>query len=264
MSQQENPSNNELSQVCKQCKSGQTLGFDIVMAFQPIVDLSTFSYYGYEALVRGPNGEGAGQIFEKVNDKNRYLFDQTCRKTAIHTAAELGLSHRLSINFMPNAVYEPSQCIRTTLQAAKEANFPLDKIVFEFTENEKIVDKKHLENILKHYNQRGFGTAIDDFGVGYSNLSLLCDVKVQVIKVDRSLIIDIDQKPRNQHFLKNLLPLLTPVSDNIVIEGVETFEELQCLYQMGYRTYQGFYFARPEIKVLPEVDFDKVRSLLKV
>jgi EAL domain-containing protein (putative c-di-GMP-specific phosphodiesterase class I) len=80
-----------MNKNCQQCKSNQFLEFEISMAFQPIVDLYNFDYYGYEALVRGPNGEGAGSIFEKVNDDNRYLFDQKCRQKAIELAAKLNL-----------------------------------------------------------------------------------------------------------------------------------------------------------------------------
>jgi EAL domain-containing protein (putative c-di-GMP-specific phosphodiesterase class I) len=95
------------------------------MAFQPIVHANGF-VWGYEALVRGPTGEGAATVLSQVTDENRYRFDQDCRVKAISLAAQLfpkGGSERLSINFMPNAVYEPSACIQATLEAACNSGF---------------------------------------------------------------------------------------------------------------------------------------------
>ena len=247
---------------CKQCKSGNKLDFEIKMAFQPIVNLHSFEVYAYEALVRGPKGEGAGIVFEKVNNENQYLFDQHCRVKAIETASKLNLRKFLSINFMPNAVYEPARCIQTTLKAAKAHNFPLDLIVFEFTESEEVVDKKHLVKIVQDYQKRGFLTAIDDFGVGYSGIGLLCDVGVDIVKIDRQLIININDDPRRQRILRGTYDLLEPVTKRIVVEGVETAEELQCLYSMGFRYFQGYFFAKPVLEALPEVDFTYVREVL--
>ncbi|HJS16091.1 MAG TPA: EAL domain-containing protein, partial [Rheinheimera sp.] len=70
-------------QSCMDCLSGQSLGFEIRMAFQPIIDWSKQDIIGYEALVRGPEGQGAGWVFEQINDSNKYYFDQACRVKAI-------------------------------------------------------------------------------------------------------------------------------------------------------------------------------------
>ena len=77
------------------------------MAFHPIIDLGRNVVWGYEALVRGTEGQGAGQILSMVDETNRYKFDQACRVKAIELAGSLFLDTetRLSINFMPNAVY---------------------------------------------------------------------------------------------------------------------------------------------------------------
>lgn len=114
---------------CQKCKDGQELEFDIVFAYQPIVDLRARSIYAHEALVRGPNGESAFSVLSQVTDANRYLFDQACRVQAIKGAAELGLKELLSINFLPNAVYQPAACIRSTFEAAQRYNFPIERII---------------------------------------------------------------------------------------------------------------------------------------
>lgn len=89
---------------CTGCQTGQDLDFDFAFAFQPIVDLRDQSIFANEALVRGSNGEGALSVLSRVNDDNRYRFDQRCRTTAIAQAKGLGMDSYLSINFLPNAV----------------------------------------------------------------------------------------------------------------------------------------------------------------
>lgn len=77
------------------------------MAFQPIVDVAQRTMFGYEALVRGSAGQGAADILAKVDESNRYSFDQTCRVTAVDLASRLQLQGTLSINFLPGAFYRP-------------------------------------------------------------------------------------------------------------------------------------------------------------
>ncbi|MFN3492374.1 MAG: hypothetical protein ACK40V_09165 [Anaerolineales bacterium] len=115
---------------CAECAAGAGLGFDFSMAFQPIVDTTYRTIFSYEALVRGPNNEPASWALSQVHERNRYRFDQACRVKAIKTASELGMQTFLNINFLPNAVYQPETCIRTTLKAAKEYRFAVEKIIF--------------------------------------------------------------------------------------------------------------------------------------
>ncbi|MBT2916452.1 EAL domain-containing protein, partial [Vibrio anguillarum] len=179
--------------ICQQCSEKQSLPFDFTMAFQPIVNVADNTIFGYEALVRGLNNESAYSIIEQVSDDNRYRFDQLCRIKAIKLAAKLKLSGILSINFLPNAVYQPERCIRTTLEAAKQFGFPTERIMFEFTEVEKIVDTAHIKRIVAYYSNLGFTTAIDDFGAGYAGLGLLVNFQTKIVKLDMSLLRNIDQ-----------------------------------------------------------------------
>src|SRR5689334_23145558 len=135
----------KMTTSCVGCHDDIELPFKFRMAFQPIVDLGAQRIWGYEALVRGVNGEPAYSILSQVTDDIRYRFDQASRVMAIETAGALfaGRDLRLSINFMPNAVYEPSACIRKSLAAAKRAQFPNRNLMFEFTENEKMNDPGH-------------------------------------------------------------------------------------------------------------------------
>ena len=224
------------------------------MAFQPIVDVATGKVFAHEALVRGPNGEGAQSILSAVDPANRYAFDQKCRVTAIEMATRLNLAKtgaHLSINFMPNAVYEPRACIRTTLTAAMRTGFPLDKIIFEFTEDERL-DTKHVLNILRSYRAMGFKTAIDDFGAGHAGLSLLTHFQPDIVKLDMDLIRGIDDDPVRRAVVKHIVHLLDELGVTPLCEGIETAEELTVITDLGVKLVQGFLLAKPSFKSLAE------------
>ena len=113
-------------------------------------------------------------------------------------AARLGLRERLSINFMPNAIYRPELCIRSTLQAAREHDFPIERIIFETVEGEEVSDGKWLAEVLREYQRIGFLTAIDDFGAGFAGLNLMADFQPDLIKLDMDLIRGIDASRSRQ------------------------------------------------------------------
>lgn len=243
---------------CNNCSDKGSLDFDFTMAFQPIINCKTNQIYGYEALVRGLNNESAFSIIPKVNDDNRYLFDQLCRVKAIALASKLKLETMLSINFLPNAIYKPERCIRTTLNAAKKYNFPIEKIMFEFTEVEKIEDSNFVKSIVEYYNKSGFKTAIDDFGSGYAGLGLLADFQTNIVKIDMGLIRNINADQTRQSIVKNCLNIFRDLNITPLAEGIETKEEFICLRDFGIELMQGYLFAKPGFESLPKVDFSKV------
>jgi len=238
---------------CLECANGAGLDFNFTMAFQPIVNIITQEIFAYEALVRGINNESAAQIFTQVNDTNRYRFDQSCRTKAIKLAAHLGMESFLSINFLPNAVYRPELCIRTTLDAAETFGFPIEKIIFEITEGEKIEDKTHVREIVEYYKSRGFKTAIDDFGAGYSGLNLLAEIQTDIIKLDMALIRHIDCDRNRKAIVKGIIQVCKELEISIIAEGVETSEELKTLEDFGIALFQGYYFAKPAFESLPQI-----------
>ena len=243
-------------QGCVECTNGEGLDFEFTMAFQPIVNVNTQEIFAHEALVRGLNNEGAGHVFSHVNDSNRYRFDQACRTTAIKLAAELAMKPLLSINFMPNAVYRPELCIRTTLSAAERYGFPIEQIIFEITESEKVEDLSHLHNIVEYYHKRGFKTAIDDFGAGYSGLNLLAEIQTDLIKLDMALIRNIDTRRANQAIVKGIIQVCNDLGSVVIAEGVETYEELTALQSLGIELIQGFYLAKPSFQSLADISPD--------
>lgn len=230
---------------CSACRDGQPLEFQFSYAYQPILDVKSRSVFAHEALVRGPAGESAGSVLANVNEDNRYKFDQACRVKAIQTAAAINLPSRLSINFMPNAIYKPELCIRTTLEAARKFNFPVDRIIFETVEGEQVNDGKWLSQVLKEYQRIGFMTAIDDFGAGFAGLNLLADFQPDIIKLDMGLVRGIHASKPRQAIVRGIASIATELDILLIAEGIEEIDEALCLRDLGINLMQGYLFSKP-------------------
>jgi EAL domain-containing protein (putative c-di-GMP-specific phosphodiesterase class I) len=238
---------------CEGCKNADASQFTIpfTMAFQPIVDLGAQRIWGYESLVRGVNGESAFQVLGQVTPENRYAFDQACRVKSIELAGEgmpAGSDAMLSINFLPNAVYEPRACIRATLAASTRVNFAPHRLMFEFTEQEEMRDTDHVLHILTEYRKMGFKTAIDDFGAGFAGLGLLARFQTDIVKLDMELVRDIDQSPSRQAIVEGVMTMSRLLKFKVLAEGVETEAEALTLRTAGVDLFQGYFFARPQVE----------------
>ncbi len=241
---------------CEGCRDGAGLDFDFSMAFQPIVDMETGQPFAYEALVRGPAGESALSVLSQVTEENRYAFDQQCRVRAIETASRAGILDgpaRLSINFLPNAVYSPLACIQLTLKTAAAHGFPTDRLIFEFTENEQMADSAHVANIVASYQKMGFGTALDDFGAGHAGLNLLARFQTDIIKLDMDLIRGLDESLPRRIIVAGVVRMCAELGVEVIAEGIETQGELAALRAIGVRYIQGYLLARPGFETLPVV-----------
>ncbi|MEG3084309.1 EAL domain-containing protein [Sphingomonas sp. PB2P12] len=240
--------------ACQGCRTGAPLRTAITMAFQPIVDIHTGSVFAYEALVRGTEGQSAGQVLAGIEPDMIYKFDQACRVKAIELAGTLFAPDdgvKLSINFMPNAVYEPNACIRASLSAARRVGFDPGRLMFEFTENEQMVDVVHVRHIIEAYQARGFTTAIDDFGAGYAGLGLLADLRPDMLKLDMALIRGVDSSASRRTIVASVVRMADELGIRCIAEGIETAAELQTLREIGLRLCQGYLIARPAVEALP-------------
>ena len=244
---------------CQGCQEGEPLPFEFTMAFHPIVDVAQNGVWGYEALVRGTDGQSAGQILGMVDETNRYKFDQACRVKAIELAGTLfpNAETRLSINFMPNAVHEPAACIRATLETAHRVGFAHRQIMFELTENERMTDVTHVQRIITEYRKHGFATALDDFGAGYAGLNLLASFQPDFIKLDMELIRDIATSLPRRTIVAGVVAMAYQLGVTVIAEGVETEAELTTLRAIGIELFQGYLFAKPAVEYLPAAWFPK-------
>lgn len=244
----------EADRICRDCGTTERLGFLFDYAYQPIVDVATRTIYGHEALVRGPNGEGAMSVLSQINDTNRYRFDQACRVKAIKTASQLGIQERISINFLPNAIYKPEVCIRTTLEAARVHGFPLERIIFEVTEGERVEDGPWLAAILREYKRCGLLTAIDDFGAGYAGLTLLAGFQPDLIKIDMELVRNIDRSSSRQAIVRGMVRICADLGVKVIAEGIETAGERDFLLDAGIHLMQGYLFSRPVFRGMGAIE----------
>lgn len=252
----------EMRKICTGCRDGVDFDLPFAVAFQPIVDTDTDRPFAYEALVRGIDGAGAASVLSGVTDENRYAFDQACRVSAIEGAVAAGLMDgdaRLSINFLPNAVYSPLACIQLTLRTARSLGLPIERLIFEFTENERMGSPEHVTAIIDTYKQIGFSVAIDDFGAGHSGLDMFARFVPDEIKLDMDLVRGIGSERRRQAIVKAMMQMCGDLDTLVIAEGVETASEAAALRDLGVRYHQGYWYAKPALGRLPALNPESVR-----
>ena len=246
----------EMRRICTGCRDGVDFDIPFTMAYQPIVDVELGRPFAYEALIRGVDGSGALSVLSRVNETNRYAFDQACRVMAIEGALSAGLldtDARLSINFLPNAVYSPLACIQLTLRTAEKVGLPRERLIFEFTENEEMGSPQHVNSIIETYKSVGFTVAIDDFGAGHSGLEMFARFAPDEVKLDMSLIRNIDTDLRRRAIVRSVVSMCEELDTLLIAEGIETADEARALRELGIRFHQGFWYAKPEIARLPAI-----------
>ncbi len=241
---------------CAICGAGRGGGLAFTYAYQPILDVPARRIYAHEALIRGMQDEPANSVLSRVNDTNRYTFDQSCRVRAIELACDLGVIDRgekLSINFLPHAIYRPEVCIQTSLTIARKRGLDVGSVIFEVTEGERVEDGPWFAEILHEYKRQGFLTAIDDFGAGYAGLRLLSDFQPDLIKLDMDLVRGVDAHRPRQAIARSVIRLAQELGIDLVAEGVETEGERDFFLHHGVRLFQGFLFSRPMFRNLANV-----------
>lgn len=161
---------------------------------------------------------------------------------------------KLSINFLPNAVYSPLACIQLTLATARSAELPIDRLIFEFTENEEMGSPEHVSSIIDTYKQIGFTVAVDDFGAGHSGLDMFARFHPDEIKLDMELVRGIDEDRRRQAIVRAVVAMCAELDTLVIAEGVENAREASTLRDLGVRYHQGYWYARPMLNELPPIN----------
>ena len=222
----------------------------IASHFQPIVDLFSGQILGWEILSRGPPWlPGPTEMFAETERIGRGVdLEVACRKVALRTIAQLPRpmrDRRFFVNVSPEVFIDPKLMdgfMKTDFEAhgLDQRNF-----VIEITEKESIVDYAAFEGQIRHYVDRGFQIALDDFGAGHSGLVTLVTCSPHYMKLDMSLCRDIHHHGYKQHLVKSLVVFAGSVDTKLMAEGVETWEELETLARLGVRLAQGYLFAKP-------------------
>jgi EAL domain-containing protein (putative c-di-GMP-specific phosphodiesterase class I) len=244
-----------VTSACEGCGTGHGLGFALATSFQPIVDADRGgAILAQEALVRGPEGQSAAWVLDQVTPASVYALDKACRIAAIEEASRLGLpatGAKLSVNILPNAIFDPLTCMKSTLAAAKRIGFPTELLIFEVSEREKVTDPRHLQSIIETYRAMGFTLAIDDFGAGNAGLSLLADLRVDMVKLDMALVRGCDTDRPRRVIIASMVRACAELGIRVVAEGIETAAEYGALREIGIGLFQGYLFARPGFRTLP-------------
>jgi EAL domain-containing protein (putative c-di-GMP-specific phosphodiesterase class I) len=225
-------------------------------AFQPIVDVAKRRVVSFEALVRGPNNEAAGWVLSQYSGEALRAFDMEARQSAIDLAVRLALPCYISLNLLPDSARTTGEsAFMSTVAMAKARGLDPARLVLEVSENETIA---HFDSFLSLANlcrAMGVQFAIDDFGAGYAGLNLLAEFPPDTLKLDMSLVRNIDSKGPRQAIVRGVIRTCEDLGIDIVAEGVESLGEYGWLRDEGITLYQGYLFARPGFKVLPEVHF---------
>ncbi|WP_279230670.1 EAL domain-containing protein [Clostridium autoethanogenum] len=116
-----------------------------------------------------------------------------------------------------------------------------DLIIFEITEKTAIEDYKSFKTALENYINQGYKIAIDDTGAGYSGLKTLMEIKPQYIKIDISLIKNVDKDLFKQELMRTFVTLARSTNMKLIAEGIETKEELLTLIEIGVCAGQGYF-----------------------
>ncbi len=223
--------------------------------FQPIISIREKRVIGLEALVRATNPNGGKPIspnylFDAASRHKQSLqLDRLCRESAISGFASLaGLDPELilfinvDVSNLSRSAVESNALIKLT----EEYGIPSERVAIEIIES-KINDASALQRFIANHRKRGFLIALDDMGAGHSNLERIPSIKPDIIKLDRSLIQNIDQEYHKQEVFDFFIKLAHRIGVFVIVEGIETeAEALSCL-ERGADLVQGYYFAHPQL-----------------
>jgi c-di-GMP phosphodiesterase Gmr len=236
-------------------------------AFQPKVEIHSQDVVGFETLVRWRDDAGDLQPPSSFIDLaielglidpiTRFVLDEAVRSVEQLDAA-FGADTTISINVAAKQAGDLT-FMRSFVQAL-DASGLAPRLMIELTEDAFIAKSLFQKQVLPMLRELGVRLSIDDFGTGYSSLSALADITADELKVDRSFITAIHQRPRSQSVLRAIESLGTSLGMSIVAEGIETFEELAYLQAATRIRYaQGYYFSKPFfLSDLKDAKFDSI------
>ena len=229
------------------------------MFLQPKVNIFSEKTVGAEALIRLYHPEKGYispamfiPLLEKQNEV--HLIDMfILRRTFQFQKAARDAGREvvpISVNFSKNTLMYP-KIMSYIEELCDTYGMPEYKIRIEITETISNMDHMEVRSMAKILHSMGFSISMDDFGTQYSNMAVLTQFDFDTVKIDRSMIINIVNDAKNRTLLKHTVAMLKELGMEIVIEGVETEEQVKVLAELGCDTVQGFYFGKPE----PEENF---------
>ncbi len=228
---------------------------------QPKFDLRDFSIIGAESLVRWvhPTKGFIGPdkfipIFESngfITELDFFVWETTCK----HLREWLDKGYPIvpvSVNVSRVDIYRPDICDLFS-NLLKKYNLPVELLELEITETSYTQNAEQLIETVTELKKIGFRISMDDFGSGYSSLNMLNEVPVDVLKVDMTLLRNIDEKNKSSNIINFVVSMAKWLNLPVISEGVETIEQVNFLLSIGCHKGQGYFFSRP----LPVKDFEE-------
>ena len=224
---------------------------ELVLQYQPVVDLVSGNVAAVEALVRWRHPERGlvlpGDFVPLAEETGlivpvgAWVLREACRQAvAWRTGTEL----TVSVNLSARELQEP-QLATAVARTLREAGLPAGRLVLEITESLLLSDTANSVAQLRRLKALGVRLAIDDFGTGYSSLAYLRQFPVDILKIDRSFLAEIVTDPRASALVQAIVELGRTMGLMTVAEGIEDGQQLSELRRAGCQLGQGYYFSRP-------------------
>jgi EAL domain-containing protein (putative c-di-GMP-specific phosphodiesterase class I) len=211
----------------------------LYIVYQPIIDLGSKSTFGYEALVRSGVEEfpNAGSIIEAAVEAR---FMGELGRALRHMAVEGCPGYPIFVNVHPDE-FDEGWLVRPD----DAMNGHDHDIYLEITESVPHSHYRYCHAVLGEVRRRGVRVAVDDLGAGYSNLRYIADLEPEVVKLDRGLVAGVKRSSRRHRLVTSIVELCRSQGARVVVEGIETADELSAVLETGAQFAQGYYFARP-------------------
>ena len=237
---------------------------ELSLFFQPKFDISKGRITGAEALLRWHNhelGDVSPDVFIPlaenlglINELGTWVLEGACRE-AMRWQALSSEKLQVSVNVSPQQ-FRTGILLEAVASALALSGLPCSQLELEITESLLIHDSEKPLTILKTLHEQGVSLALDDFGTGYSSLSYLKRFPLQVLKIDRSFIRDLETDQNSKALVDAIIAMAHSLELKIVAEGVENEEQLDFLRKRDVKIIQGYLFSRP-------VSAEKFRALLQ-
>jgi EAL domain-containing protein (putative c-di-GMP-specific phosphodiesterase class I) len=224
--------------------------------YQPVVDLRNGTVLGYEALTRGPPGElqDPALLFKLAYEGQAlWRLDRACRELALERARALPDGALLFLNTDPDSVFDPE------LRRSKALRDLADRVVLEITERAAISDFGLFRRALEVIRDLGLRVAIDDVGSAYSGLRLIVETRPDFVKLDMAITAYVPESVVQQDIVRTVAGVAQSLNAPVIIEGVESREQVEALHTLDVRYAQGYFFGQPEPQFNP-VDPSRLSS----
>lgn len=222
---------------------------NIFLLAQPIFDVATKEIRAWEMLTRGPMGteyENPLHLFSVARQTGMlYDLEIIVLEKALQQITDTGCTHDIFINFTPITVGNQKFIRDLKKLMGKYKNISPTQITIEITERDSIDGLEYFIYNINVLRDLGFRIAVDDTGAGYASLNTISEIMPDIIKIDRSVIQDIDKNSLKESMLKGLLLVAREAGSLVVAEGIESEEEASVLSRNRVDLAQGYLFAKP-------------------